>query len=255
MTPHNTILYYHSVGDIPLSVPSDAFRRQVRWLAEKGYAGNTVSCCAEERANGDSGQGVAITFDDCFESVYENALPILKLHNFKATFFATVDYAGKTRWGSEKHQRWSDEKSGEFNIPFRHMTWDQLKSLVDSGMEIGAHTITHRNLTELSSREQEEEIAGSKDILEKRLGVTVETFCYPRGKYDEQIIDIVKKAGFKTACTTNPGHVVNGCRPYELGRFPVGNSNLEFRSLFVRQYKLLCGLKKSARLAIKRVLK
>jgi len=259
MKQNHAMLYYHSVGNLPLSVSIQTFRKQIGWLRKKHFKCDTlIKTVDDKETSGNANltnKRVIVTFDDCFESVYENAVPIIKQFSFKATFFATVNYVGKIRWGSERYQRWSDKKTEEFNVPFAYMSWDQLKSLVDFGMEIGAHTITHRNLTELSSQEQEEEIAGSKERLEKELGIEVDTFCYPRGKYNDHIVNIIKKVGFKAACTTKPGYVLNGYEPYKLNRFPAGNFNLEFKSLFAAQYRLLCDFKKSAKRTIKHVLK
>ncbi len=71
-------------------------------------------------------------------------------------------------------------------------------------MEIGAHTLTHRNLPPLNDAEAREEIAGSKKWLEDLLGKECAMFCYPRGKYDERIKGFVQDAGYRGARgTTN----------------------------------------------------
>ena len=252
MNSKAAILYFHSIDDYPLSVSVEAFKKQIRWLYERSYSG----CCMRDIRNElSSAKEVAITFDDCLESIYENAVPILSQFGFKATFFATVEYVGKTRWGSVKHQRWSDERTGDFNVPFRYMDWDQLKSLVESGMEIGAHMITHCNLTDLSKQEQEKEIAGSKEILEEKLGIEVEAFSYPRGKFDDGIVDIVKAAGYKAACTTAAGYVTEQSDALRLDRFAGGKFNMEFKSVFCPKYRLICDFKNFAKQTLKRMLK
>jgi len=62
--------------------------------------------------------------------------------------------------------------------------------------EIGAHTMTHPRLTKVNEREAFNEIIDSKKYLENLIGEKVRCFCYPGGKYNEQIIELVRKAGF-----------------------------------------------------------
>jgi peptidoglycan/xylan/chitin deacetylase (PgdA/CDA1 family) len=242
-------LYYHSIADYPLSVPVDTFRKQLYFFRKKGY---DSKCIKDIDTDSPQTKHVFITFDDCFASVSENAITILNEYYFKATFFATINYIGIRRWGSTKYQQWSDEKTEDFNIPFDYMDWEQLKELVDLGMEIGAHTITHRNLTELSQAEQEEEIIGSKEILENKLGIEVSSFCYPRGKFDNHIINIVKKAGYKYACTTIPGYISQNDNPFAINRFACGSFDIHFKSLFDSNYNTLFRFKTSLKTALTR---
>jgi hypothetical protein len=94
---------------------------------------------------------------------------------------------------------------GTFYIPktgeHRSLSDSEVKSLSEAGFEIGAHTLTHRELTTLSLSEAREEIRGSKEYLENLIGKEVHMFCYPRGKYNERIVDLVREAGFTGART------------------------------------------------------
>src|ERR1700693_5959009 len=58
-----------------------------------------------------------------------------------------------------------------------------LRSFLDQGFEIGAHTMSHPILPGLAEKELSREIGGSKRLLEKQLGLEVRRFCYPRGGY------------------------------------------------------------------------
>lgn len=71
----------------------------------------------------------------------------------------------------------------------------------DPNFEIGAHTLTHRWLTDLSDREAREEIVGSKRYLEDLIGAPVTSFCYPAGKYRAAHECMVREAGFQCART------------------------------------------------------
>lgn len=77
----------------------------------------------------------------------------------------------------------------------------QIRTL-STDFEIGAHTLTHPHLTKIPLEEAKKEIAGSKQHLEDMLGIPIASFCYPAGYYNEQIISIVRNAGFRIARTT-----------------------------------------------------
>jgi peptidoglycan/xylan/chitin deacetylase (PgdA/CDA1 family) len=72
--------------------------------------------------------------------------------------------------------------------------------------EIGAHTLNHPVLTEITPEEAEREISGSKEYLEKILKNPVTMFCYPCGIYNENIKKLVKKSGFIAARTCTAGN-------------------------------------------------
>lgn len=81
---------------------------------------------------------------------------------------------------------------------------DQIKHLNLAGHEIGAHTIHHpSDLKKLNGVECMSEIQGSKSMIESITGVPCNSFCYPRGRFNEDVIDKVKLAGFKDARTTH----------------------------------------------------
>src|SRR5262245_24852483 len=81
------------------------------------------------------------------------------------------------------------------------LSWSQLSELSSAGIEIGAHTRSHRDLRRLSTPEARDEIAGSRAEIEDRLGRSVESFAYPFGYASSNVIEIVRKE-FRAACTT-----------------------------------------------------
>ena len=78
---------------------------------------------------------------------------------------------------------------------------EELKQLA-SRHELGAHTLRHPWLSQVSSLEARQEIEESKQWVEQITGTACTMFCYPFGDYNEEVQDIVKKAGFKGARTT-----------------------------------------------------
>lgn len=101
---------------------------------------------------------------------------LLRAHGAKGTFYVA--------------------KSHEY-VP-EPLTDGQLRDL-GSDMEIGAHTLTHPELTAVTHTQAKEEIAGSKRWLEEVLGRECAMFCYPRGKWSPKVKDLVAEAGFRGA--------------------------------------------------------
>lgn len=79
---------------------------------------------------------------------------------------------------------------------------DEVKELAND-FEIGSHTINHPVLSSLSVDELNSEVADSKEWLENLLKMNVNSFCYPKGKYNERVIQAVKEAGYTEARTVD----------------------------------------------------
>jgi len=80
---------------------------------------------------------------------------------------------------------------------FAHLDWNQAAELVQAGWEIGSHGMTHRDLTRLSDSDLETELALSKAIIERRLGVQVKLISYPFGNVDQRVWQACKEAGYQ----------------------------------------------------------
>lgn len=193
-TDYIPILMYHYIRDVDpdedelgynLSISPETFEDHLLWLRDNAYDTlrmDRLTAClhGEERC---PQKAVALTFDDGYEDAATTALPLLKRHGFTATFYIVIDFVGKPGY----------------------MSWEQIKELHDSGMEIGSHTISHPDLTAREHAVAYEEITQSQSILEEQLGISVESFCYPIGNYNADIAEMVRNAGYTNAVTTYPG--------------------------------------------------
>lgn len=110
---------------------------------------------------------------------------LLKKYNLSGVFYIIVDQVGQEGY----------------------LNWEQIKQLDKDGFEIGSHTMSHpADLKRLYDQDLRYEVQSSKDILESVLGHTVSKFCYPRGRFDQRVRNIVGDAGYLHARTTGrPG--------------------------------------------------
>lgn len=102
------------------------------------------------------------------------------------------------------------------------LSWEDIESMENGGIDIGAHTITHPVLSKIPINEMEYEIRESKRLIEERLGIKVSAFAYPYGEIDDfdiNAIDLVKSVGFSCACTMVRGK--NNSNFFTLHRIPV----------------------------------
>ena len=103
------------------------------------------------------------------------------------------------------------------------MSSAQVGQLANAGMEVGAHTVTHPILRNLTEQQAKDEIAGSRDRLETIIGAPVQAFAYPNGRpgedYTERDRTIVESMGFAYAPSTRQGAASNQSDRYQLPRF------------------------------------
>jgi peptidoglycan/xylan/chitin deacetylase (PgdA/CDA1 family) len=193
------ILTYHSIDESRsiVSTAPDIFRRQMKRLSETGMNAISLEAVSGYLADkkGFPGNTVVLTFDDGFQNFYTTAFPVLEQYGFKATVFLVTDYCGKkNNWPGNPPSLASHEL----------MSWAEVRELRSNGIEFGAHTRTHPDLTRLTDVQARREIVESKDAIENAIGCPVRTFAYPYGKFNRPVREIVSR-NFEAACSTNLG--------------------------------------------------
>jgi hypothetical protein len=97
---------------------------------------------------------------------------------------------------------------------------------IGKNFDIGCHSYSHPILTKLDEESIFREIRYAKEALESIVGKEVKVFCYPKGIYNKEIIEAVKKAGFIAARTVRVlEYRVDLNSPFEIGttiHAPVG---------------------------------
>jgi peptidoglycan/xylan/chitin deacetylase (PgdA/CDA1 family) len=197
------ILEYHVLGrpqtEVPypdLYVPRASFRKQMDWLEEHGYEAVTLEAVEEAWYHGGTlpAKPVVISFDDGYRPQYTFALPTLRKHGWPGVLNLKAE-------GSDLYE-------------------SNVKAMLAAGWELAAHTIHHSDLTTLEGEALEEEVAGSRKLLQREYGVPVKNFCYPSGRFDSTVIAAVEAAGYTGATTEIPGFATKE-HPYELARIEV----------------------------------
>jgi peptidoglycan/xylan/chitin deacetylase (PgdA/CDA1 family) len=218
LTQTPVILMYHAIG-APGERPSTyvvgrwRFRCQMSWLYWRGYRAVTVSDLTDALAAGRllPPRTVVITFDDGYEDVYREAIPVLSRYGFTGTIFVVSGAVGGAAvWGSEPA------------LTGRPLaTRPQLQAMAAAGIEIGAHTASHPALTALPYPARRNEIQRSRGDLERIVNRPVTSFAYPFGSYDYETTVAVRTAGFAAACCSRSGRIDPATPPFELRRAEV----------------------------------
>ncbi|MGH8476791.1 MAG: polysaccharide deacetylase family protein [Methylococcales bacterium] len=220
------IFYYHSIGNQgPETLPLHTFRHHLGLIREQGFKPITFAKLLSLDSD-DKARYVVLTFDDGLLDNFENAAPILDEFGYQATFFVIPGFDDVVRWVNPKTCAWSESKAPDFSIPFPSMQKHHRRQLLESGMEIGCHTMNHPKLNKIPKQRLNIEIADSKTLLEDQLGSPIATFCYPKGRYNGKIVERVRNAGYSGACTTMPGYYGSATPKFECGRFLVEDPRL-----------------------------
>lgn len=217
---------YHNIDKPPkeaklktLYLKPSMFKRQLYILSKLGYKSisgkdNLLNIDLEKNYEK---KIVLLTFDDGYKDFIQNAYPTIEEYGYKAIIFVVANEIGN-------FNRW-DYKV--LNVKKYLMDLEDLRFLIKKGFIIGSHTLNHPFLTKISKEEAKKEIEYSKKLLEDKLGVAVETFCYPYGDYNQDIAKIVEEAGYKYAFTTKDGKIKDSEDRFQLKRINIfGNTYL-----------------------------
>ena len=124
---------------------------------------------------------ITFTFDDGYQGVYDQVLPLLERHSFPGVFAVPLDQSSLS------------QETGQVML-----SWQEWRKLPPEHYEIAAHSVTHGDLTKLSPEKLREELA----IPQQTLQVT--TLVYPGGAYNDAVIKAATSL-YRAARTVNKG--------------------------------------------------
>jgi peptidoglycan/xylan/chitin deacetylase (PgdA/CDA1 family) len=135
-------------------------------------------------------ESAIITIDDGYDSAYTVAWPILRKLGYPFTLFLYTDYiAGGPKAGGAS------------------LSWEQVAEMRDAGVGIQSHTVSHADLRRKRHKGKDyekwlwNELNGSKEMLERRLGIRVTALALPYGRYDAHVQEVAVKAGYELVFT------------------------------------------------------
>ncbi|MFA5462318.1 MAG: polysaccharide deacetylase family protein [Sulfurimonas sp.] len=175
-----TSIMYHHVNSDRCSNDLKIFEEHLKYISQ-----NYTSLFPGEKVLSKS---VCLTFDDAYADFYYFIYPLLQKYNLKALLAVPTkyilddtNYTQDTRLGFEHNDLFKNYEKATF------CTFKELREMIDSGLvQIGSHSHSHVNLLE-KGVDLEEELVISKNILEEKLGIKIESFVFPFGKYNEEI--------------------------------------------------------------------
>ena len=181
------VLMYHRIRPVPSgetpTVSPEAFDRQMAILAKR-WKPVPLSVVMEAIETGRPlpARAVAVTFDDGTDDNFAHAFPILERHRIPATIFLIAGRIGEPGF----------------------LTSSQIGEMAKTGISFGSHALNHENLPALFPEDLSRTLSESKKKIEG-LGVPAQFFSYPGGSFNRPVMEAVRRAGYRGACTTNRG--------------------------------------------------
>jgi peptidoglycan/xylan/chitin deacetylase (PgdA/CDA1 family) len=216
------ILAYHSISEnlfgyshpyYQINTSPAVFADQMHWLRNAGY--HTVDlpeACAGLASGKDLSKTFVITFDDGYRDFYTEAMDVIRQCGFTATIFLATDRIGHTPVCFEGAN---------------YLTWNEVRELHAEGIQFGSHTVTHPDLRSLDPSLLDYELGHSKEIIEQKIGASVDAFSYPFNFPEEDanftrfLEDLLKNMGFEFGVSTILGRARKDSNRFFLPRLPI----------------------------------
>lgn len=231
------ILMYHHISGVSRTTPLKSlfvspkvFDAQMKVLSFFGYQGKSMRELLPYLNGEKEGKVFGITFDDGYKDILDHALPVLHKYGFSSTCYVVSDEIGN-------YNRWDEEYKDRHDL----MDTSDLNVWLSSGQDIGVHTATHVNLSNLQKSQYTEEILNPKAKLENLFpGRHFKDFCYPYGKHTPDVVSFIEKSGVYLTATTTVRDVAKvGANTLILPRVFMKN-NMGMVKTFL---KVICGFK------------
>ena len=200
-----TILVYHHVSETTpksTSVTLEQFEQHLDLIDELGLKVVPASAISDAIKTGKNipAHWTAITFDDGYRSVYDNAFPMLKQRGWPFTVFVNPKMVKPSKL---------------------YMSWQQLQQINKEGGEIANHTLAHDNMvkTDKTLEQIKQQLLDSEQMIIDHIGSSPKLLAYPYGEYSEPLMDLLAELDI-AAFVQHSGAVNNTTRLQAITRFP-----------------------------------
>jgi peptidoglycan/xylan/chitin deacetylase (PgdA/CDA1 family) len=219
------VLYYHAV----LPEQRAQFARQLETIINLA---KPIPTDVADPLNTDA-HYVAVTFDDGFENILENALPELEKRGVPSTLFIPTELLGQ-------YPPWLTTAADQ-NRYGKLMSANQLRRLPSDLVTIGSHGMTHCLLPSLNEESAKRELSESRVKLEKLLNRKVTLFSFPYGASNQHLVQWCQEAGYERVFTSSPVVAYANPKEFETGRVWAEPTDwpLEFRLKILGAYRWL----------------
>ena len=212
MTSTALVITYHAVDASagPLSVEPALLREHLDVVDDAGARTLTISELAAAIRGGSIPDGsVALTFDDAFASVIDEAAPLLAERGQRATVFAVTGAIGA-------RNVWPSQPPGAPTAPLADL--DGLRALASAGWEIGSHGHEHAPLGHVGAAAARRELVDSRARLEQALGISVGSLAFPYGDLPRGGTARLVRETYTAACTTRLAYARPATDPWMIPR-------------------------------------
>lgn len=223
----SVVLSYHGVGDVPEESDPNRLVTSVAHLTShiqlfkrRGYRFVAARDLPFDAAP--SEPTVVLTFDDGWRDAVTAVAPLLQRLGVVGSFYVNPEL-----WGAQH----ADVSGEEGTL----LTASETKQLHDAGMEVGSHSLAHRDMRSLSAAELDGDLRRSKEMIEDAVQAPCTTFAYPFGLFGDREMAAVEKAGYELALAWGPGP----WRRFAIPRIPApprhGASRMALKMLGIRR--------------------
>ena len=218
------VLYYHAIKTLERA----AFAWQMDELLKRAH----VFPASSPETMAKEGRNVAVTFDDGFQSVLENAVPELMKRSIPFTMFVPSGCLGtRPCWVQDpRHPLWGE----------RVLSTAELRSLASLPLAtIGSHSITHPNFLAIDSDRVRNELAQSKADLEAAAEIEVDLFSFPHGAHNPTLVEEARRVGYRRVFTIEPNTIESDSSVFTMGRVAADPHDwrIEFRLKIAGAYR------------------
>lgn len=227
---HAIVFVYHRFGEPQYpstNTPVATFKAQLDYLSSHGFHVWALPRLVRTLRAGKPvpDKTVALSVDDAFQSVYENAWPLLRAHHFPVTIFVST-------------------RAVDRHYP-AYMSWKEMRTMQSQGASFADHSVTHPHPLLRKSGESNAqwikrmrtEVRHAQQRLQQELGPDTNTdpklFAYPYGEYNAALARLVNRLGF-IAFAQASGALGEPLDPRALPRFPI-DTHFDALELFARR--------------------